>query len=399
MSEQTTGSALRAAREAAGFGLREFARQTHWSAAYLSQVERGQRPVGNEIRQAYADALGTDPDVLMPPPGDPLRIAHEWLLSDPPPHEHMAAGRRVGSSLAAEMERRVVELRRLDDAVGGSTLHSVVRCDLDAARAVVRDGSHSSPVRRRLLRVVGELAQLGGWVYADAGRYHQAQRIYLDGMAAATEAGDRPLAGQLLSTLSYQTANIADPRNAALLARTALRGASADAPPVVCALLGERVAWAAAKAGDVEAARRALDAVDDEYDRRRPGDDEPDWTYWLNRDEIDVMRARSAVELGDAATAEALLSPVLARFPAERKREAALYRSWLAEAYARGGQQIAARETLERVRVDAADLGSARLEYRVHEVEKILTGILDRATIGSAPYGTTNESPPVFPPR
>ncbi|WP_040865730.1 helix-turn-helix domain-containing protein [Nocardia exalbida] len=366
------GPALRAAREAAGVGLREFARRTHWSAAYLSQIERGLRPLSDEIRQAYAAALGTDPEALMPLPGDPLRIAHEWLLSDPPPVEHMASGRRVGSGLADEMERRVVKLRRLDDVVGGTTLHPVVRCDLDAARVVVRDGSHAPNTRRRLLRVVGELSQLGGWVYADAGHYRQAQRVYLDGVTAATEAGDRPLAGQLLSTLSYQLANVGAPNDAALLARTALRGAT-DAPPIVRALLGERVAWASAKAGDADNARRALDAVDDDYDRRRPGDCEPDWTYWLDRDEIDVMRARCAVQLGDIAEAETLLSPVIERYPADRQREAALYRSWLAEAYARNGQDDAARRTLDRVRADAAALGSVRLKQRVAEVEATLT--------------------------
>jgi len=36
------------------------------------------------------------------------------------------------------------------------------------------------------------------------------------------------------------------------------------------------LAGAAAKSGDAEAARRALDDVDDEYDRRRAGDTEPD---------------------------------------------------------------------------------------------------------------------------
>ncbi|WP_433670315.1 helix-turn-helix domain-containing protein [Nocardia sp. CA-136227] len=360
------GSDLRAAREAAGVGLREFARRTHWSAAYISQVERGLRPVNADMAKAYADALGTDP---VPPPGDPVRIAHEWLLADPPPVEHMASGRRVGSSLADEMERRVVELRRLDDVVGGTTLHPVVRCDLDAARAVVRDASHTPETRRRLLRVVGELSQLGGWVYADAGQYQRAQGVYLDGVTAATEAGDRPLAGQLFSTLSYMVANVGDPHDAGLMARTALRGASADAPPVVRALLGERVAWAAAKAKDSDAARRALDQVDDEYDRRRPGDTEPDWTYWLNRDEIDVMRARCAVELGDAATAETLLSPVVERYPAERRREAALYRSWLAEAYARAGEFDAARAALAKV---PADTGSERVERRVADVTRLL---------------------------
>lgn len=363
------GQELRRAREAAGVELRELARRTHWSAAYLSQVERGLRPVSEEITKAYADVLGAEPETPTLPQGDPLRIAHEWLLADTPPMEHMAAGRRVGSSLADEMERRVVELRRLDDVVSGTTLHPVVRCDLDAARAVVLEASHAPEVRRRLLRVVGELSQLGGWAYADAGRYRQAQSVYLDGMTAATEAGERPLAGQLLSTLAYLVANVGDPHDAGLLARSALRGASADAPPIVRALLGERVAWAAAKAKDSDAALRALDRVDDEFDRRRPGDVEPDWTYWLDRDEIDVMRARCAVELGDAATAEALLTPVVDRYPPERRREAALYRTWLAEAYAWAGEFDAARAVLSQVPVDT---GSERVERRVQDVEKML---------------------------
>lgn len=361
------GPALRAAREATGVGLREFARQTHWSAAYLSQVERGLRPVSDDIRRAYAEALGAA--ALRPRADDPLRIAHEWLLAAPPPVEHLAAGRQVGSALADEMERRVVELRRLDDMVGGATLHPMVRCDLDAARAVVRDGAHNAQVRRRLLRVVGELSQLGGWVHADAGHYRQAQEIYLDGVAAASEAGDRVLAAQLLSTLSYLMANVGVPRDATLLARTALRGAAADAPPIVRALLGERVAWTAARSGDDDAAREALDTVDEEYDRRRPGDTEPDWTYWLDRDEISVMRARCEVELGNAAAAERLLVPVLDRYPAERRREAALYRTWLAEAYARTGELDAARAVLAQVHVDT---GSTRVQQRVRDVERLL---------------------------
>jgi len=47
------------------------------------------------------------------------------------------------------------------------------------------------------------------------------------------------------------------------------------------------------------------------------------------------MRARCAVELGEATAAETLLAPVVERYPAERRREVALYLTWLAEAYAR----------------------------------------------------------------
>jgi hypothetical protein len=70
------------------------------------------------------------------------------------------------------------------------------------------------------------------------------------------------LAGQLLSSLSYQLANVGNPADAALLARSAVKGAG-TATPVVRALLLERLAWASARARDGEAVRRALDEVDD----------------------------------------------------------------------------------------------------------------------------------------
>src|SRR5947208_1696348 len=72
---------------------------------------------------------------------------------------------------------------------------------------------------RRLLTAVGELAQLAGWVASDAGEYVAAQGLYLGGVSAASAAGDRGLAGQLLSSLSYQVANVGDPADAVLLAR------------------------------------------------------------------------------------------------------------------------------------------------------------------------------------
>jgi hypothetical protein len=58
-------------------------------------------------------------------------------------------------------------------------------------------------------------------------------------------------------------------------------------------------------------------------------------------------------------------------YPPEHAREVALYRTWLAEAYARNGQSDAARATLTLV---GGDTGSARVVRRVGEVEHILAG-------------------------
>lgn len=65
-----------------------------------------------------------------------------------------------------------------------------------------------------------------------------------------------------------------------------------NATPVVQALLLERYAWAAARLTDHDTTCRALDAVNDAYERRTPDTREPEWIYWLNRNEIDVMAAR-----------------------------------------------------------------------------------------------------------
>src|SRR2546423_5460165 len=113
---------------------------------------------------------------------------------------HLAAGRRVGTGLVGKLEARVIELRHLDDTVSSAHLLPVVLTELDQAQELIRTASYPDSLGTRLLTVVGELAQLSAWVASDAGRYHQAQRLYLSGVTAAQAAGDRPLRAQLLSS-------------------------------------------------------------------------------------------------------------------------------------------------------------------------------------------------------
>ncbi|MGK8521434.1 hypothetical protein ACRS6B_07670 [Nocardia asteroides] len=307
----------------------------------------------------------------MAPPPDPIRIAHEWLVADSAPKSHAAAGRRVGDSLATEMEQRVVELRHLDDSIGGGELLPLVLSEYERVRQAITECSYTERVAKRLLIVAGELAQLAGWVASDAGRYDDAQRLYLSGAAAADDAGDRVLTAQLLSSLSYQMANVGNPREAALLARTAVKGAT-DAPPVVRSLLMDRLAWACARSRDRDEAERALDAVDDAYERRSPGIPEPEWVYWLDRTEIDVMAGRCFVELGEPRKACSLLSGAIVRLATDRVREVALYRTWLAESYLKTRDLDAARATIGEAKTAAETAHSARLDRRIAEIQAML---------------------------
>jgi transcriptional regulator with XRE-family HTH domain len=364
------GAALRAAREAAGVSLAAMATRTHYSKPLLGLLETGKRTIKPEHVEAYGRALNIPIEILRGPPDDPLRVAHKWLVGDSPSAVQLRAGRRVGGILADELEDRVIELRHLDDLIGGGDLFPVVSKELSEVQEVARSASYTDGTGKRLLTVVGELAQLAGWVASDAGRYAEAQRIYLDGVSAAQAAADRPLAAQLLSSLSYQMANVGKPHDAALLARSAVKG-SGDTSPLVRALLLERVAWASARSRDYSGARRALAAVDDAYEDRSSGVVEPEWVYWLDRSEIDVMAARCLIELGSPHTAAPLLARAIDSYDVNHAREVALYLSWLAEAYVRAGILDAAHDAFTRVRRIARGVNSARLDLRINQIKTL----------------------------
>ncbi|SEQ66921.1 Helix-turn-helix domain-containing protein [Lentzea xinjiangensis] len=368
------GAALRAARNAAGMSLARMSKATHYSEPYLSRIENGLRAAKPDVVTAYEDALG------VPLRSDPVRRAHEWLLADSPMVEHRRSGRQVGKSLADKLDARVIELRHLDDVVGSADLLPAIEKELTEARALVRTSTFAEPIGRRLLTATGELAQLAGWVASDAGKHADAERKYLGGVDAAEEAGNSTLAAQLFWSLSYQVANIGKPQDALLLARSAVKGAR-EATPVVRALLLERVAWANARTRDQDATRRALDAVDDAYEARSADIEEPEWVYWLNRSEIDVMAGRCMIELGDPAKAEPLLSKAVATYPEEHSREVALYLSFLAESYARTGAFDAAKATLDQAASFAERMPSARTDDRFTAVRELLQPGLGRERI------------------
>lgn len=366
-----TGDDLRRAREEFGVSLREMAKRTHFSKSLLGYIERGERSASGNVIAAYAQALDLPLDSLAQPIADPLRVAHEWLVSDSPQVIESRAGRRVGASLATSVETRVVDLRHLDDHVGGEDLSPVVEKEFRDTEELLRGAAYTDAVGRRLLTSLGELAQLGGWVKSDAGLYHQAASLYMSGVSAAMEAGDRALAANLLSSWSYQVANVGKPADALLLSRSAVKGAD-SATPTVRALLLERVAWSAARSKDARAALRALDQVDDAYENRSAGDPDPEWVYWLNRDEISTMRARVMIELGQPSEAEPLLVDVLSRYPEDAHREQSLYWSWLAEAHARAGEVDAARSALATAADFAARVNSPRATDRLTVVAGLL---------------------------
>ncbi|WP_182441337.1 hypothetical protein [Streptacidiphilus sp. PB12-B1b] len=64
---------------------------------------------------------------------------------------------------------------------------------------------------RELLGLIGELAQIAGWVASNAGEHAEAERIYRLGISAARAAGDGVLSGNVAGSLAYHWSNTGRP--------------------------------------------------------------------------------------------------------------------------------------------------------------------------------------------
>lgn len=405
---------LRRLRERAGLSLGELAERAHVNRGYVGHIEHRQRWPSRPVAAALDDALdargallgtwtagdcasspaasvdtGAADEMLTLPldewttadrdalaerlatgsdreltPAAARCLVHEWLATERPQTVEITDGRRIGMGMVDTVTRRVTQLRRVDDFIAGRELQPLVERELRATARLLREAAYRDQVGRALLNAVAELCQLAGWVTVDAGAPQRAARHLALGVHAAHAAGDRPTAANLVSTLAYQVANLADPHEAVLLARSATAGAQGHASATTRALLQERVAWAHARAGEIRHTERALSAVEADYERRRPADD-PEWVYWLDEDEITVMAGRCYVELGQPDRAIPLLTEVLARYDERQTRESALYTSWLAEAHVQAGDVEHAATLAQRTLELSSSTSSSRGDDRV----------------------------------
>ena len=303
----------------------------------------------------------------------------ETLASLLPPGSAVApltarTGRRVGRKTAIDLAARAHGLRLADDVLAGGDLIGPVFRELDGAVRILRESTHSDAVRRELLQAVGELAQIAGWVASDAAdpRTEQTYRLGLD---AAWEAGDKPLAAQLAGSLGYHLVNNGRVADGVDLSVAAVAEAGPDAPGKTRALFHDRAAWAQTQAGDGQAAMRSLGAA---HEAIADDDGEaPEWAYWVNEAELEVMDARVYTELRRPLRAVPLLSRVLRGYPATSTRERALYESWLAVAYADANEPEEAARIAARVIELSGDVTSARASERVRVVLSRLTEFRD----------------------
>lgn len=208
-------------------------------------------------------------------------------------------------------------LRRADDQVGGG-VRDAVECHLTVSRRLLAV-QPPGPDQRDLAKVVGDTAQLAGWLAFDAGDNECAENHYRTGLRAAHLAGDHLLAAYLMAHTAHLLANLRE-TSEALAATTIIRRLTArQTTPATQAYAASVEADIHARRGDREQALRALDRAERWLGRIVPSK-EPSWLYYFDRAELLGWRGEVGMRLNlPLLAAEALqerltlLSPALPR--------------------------------------------------------------------------------------
>ncbi len=157
--------------------------------------------------------------------------------------------------------------------------------------------------------------------------------------------------------LAYQTVSTTAPDLDTALAL--YETAEHEASPRVRALLLDRLAWTYAVAGHAQETERALARAQEALDGS-DGRPEPDWVFWVDDTELQIMAGRCWTELRRPLRAVPLLEDVLARYEDTHARDKALYLTWLASAYLDAGEPEQAAAVTGRAFDLAAGVGSVR---------------------------------------
>jgi transcriptional regulator with XRE-family HTH domain len=357
---------MRRLRAERGLSLRELARLTIHGKSYLHELETGSKSPTPQVAHRIDEALDAGGELVALASVQPGIHRREFVaaagLAVALPHTLLADCREVSPDVPRQLTERAARLRRIDDYLGGADTYQVYAAEVESTTTLLQGGSYTEATGRALLAVLAEQAQMAGWAAFDAGRHGDAERLYRMSLAAAQDAEAPSLAGNAMAFLAYQ--ELALGRSGVSTASEACETAGATATPGVRALLHIRNAWAHALNGQAADTERQLGigaTCLTEHDDRP----EPDWVYWVDRTEVEIMTGRCWTVLHRPVRAIPILEQVLGVYDDTHARDKALYLSWLADAYLDANEIEQACVAAGRAMQLSAGVGSIRPGQRL----------------------------------
>ena len=202
-----------------------------------------------------------------------------WLITSADPAASHRGGRMVGATDIAALREAAEQARHWDSKYGGGDWRtsSLTACLHHQAAPLLR-GTYSDEFGRQLFAATAELSRLAGFTAFDTGQHDLAQRYYIQALRLARAAGDLPLGGYVLATMSMQALLRGHTEEAIDMAQAASERTRTAATPRAVAFFKLIEARAHARAGDRRAAEASLAAADRLLDKAAPtGGNDPPW--------------------------------------------------------------------------------------------------------------------------
>jgi tetratricopeptide (TPR) repeat protein len=256
-------------------------------------------------------------------------------LLDANDHERVASvlsgHSRPDMQSVGHFEALLAHFRKLDDLMGPRCVHGAVHSTVGVLDGLCNTAE--PPVRQALLSMCAQYDQLDAWMWLDRGDNALAQSRCDRALARATEAGDLPLAGYLL-TCKAEAVQERHPATAIALTHEAQHH-KWGLTSAVAALAARREAHVWAMSGKAHDCERKLDDAARllaASEQRRT--EEPPWIYWFNDEYLPAQRGICYARLGRADAALAAFDEAIAKLPGDYVRDRAWFLFYSAKAYA-----------------------------------------------------------------
>lgn len=333
------GDALARHMNAHGVTVRELARQSHYSAGYISNLRNGIKSPSPECGAELGMLLGAAEELaaLAAAPGDGEPVAADPMPAQLGDHQQLVLTDDVNP--VEHLLRFRDQITDSDSLFGPRRLIPLVRSQLDLIRQLRRGRTGADS--RELLRVQARYAETLAWQFQDVASYRKSQYWLDRALEWAHMAGDMEWAAFVLARKSQLAGDMHDPAAAIDLAEAAAR--LADAGRLQAASAAYQ-AHGHALNGEESASLTALDNAREIVDAPDP-DPSASWSPWLSTEYVEAQRARCLSILGRHDQAVTWYGRAIDGTPAELRRERGVHLARKALAHAGAGDPDAAAET------------------------------------------------------
>jgi hypothetical protein len=208
---------------------------------------------------------------------------------------------RLDSATLDVLAAMTASCRRIDDLQGARTAFPMVIGHLGGVTDLLKLVVGLS-LRRRLVAIAAEVAQLAGWLAIDMHEHAAARAVLNVSIDAARESDDLALLAFSLGNLGHAHSAAGRPLDALCLMERAREIGMANATPTTRAWLSAVEAHAQASLGDREACWRTLGRADEAMAEPECVEG-PAWMYFFNQAQLSHWTGHAQLRCGDAAAA------------------------------------------------------------------------------------------------